>query len=249
MLNAAGTLKGYELHGRDGELGSVKDFYFDDEHWTVRYLVVDTGHWLAGRQVLISPYQVSVVDDDSRSIRVDLTKQQIEDSPSLDGDRPVSGQFEMAYHGYYRLPSYWGGTQRWGSSAGVARDLRRTDPTPPPAAQDGHLRSTNDVSGYHIRAAGQEMGRVDDFIIQGETWVLRYLVIDTRKWWPGRKVVVSPNWIARISWSESTVYFDLTRETIKRAPEYTELPALTRDYETALHRYYDLQGYWVFDER
>jgi sporulation protein YlmC with PRC-barrel domain len=112
-------------------------------------------------------------------------------------------------------------------------------------AWDSHLRSTHEVSGYHIQAADGEVGHVEDFIIDDETWAIRYLIIDTRNWWPGKKVLVSPQWIERVSWSESKVFVNLSRESIKQSPEHTEESLLTRDYETGLHRHYNRQGYWV----
>src|SRR5665647_1357822 len=101
MLHKATTLKGYTLHSLDGEIGKVRDFYFDDQHWTIRYLVADTGNWLTGRQVLISPHALVVVNTEEEYIAVKLTKEQIEDSPSLRTDKPISRQFEEAYYGYY----------------------------------------------------------------------------------------------------------------------------------------------------
>jgi hypothetical protein len=273
MLSKAKTLKGYRLSGRDGEIGTVKEFYFDDQHWTIRYLVADTGNWLTGRQVLISPYALIAVDREEQHIRIDLTKKQIEDSPSLNSDRPVSRQFEETYYGYYGWPMYWGGPYLWGASyyPYIIRDAgqepvstRGVSPyglgasatvSPIPEAStesaqdentwDPHLRSTHDVSGHHIHATGGEMGHVEDFVIDDETWAIRYLIIDTRNWWPGKRVLISPEWIERVSWREKAVFANLSREAIKQSPEYTEDALLTRDYETRLHGNYSRQGYWV----
>ena len=250
MLSKAKTLKGYKLNSHDGEIGKVKEFYFDDRHWAIRYLVADTGNWLTGRQVLISPYALVAVNKEEQHITIDLTKKQIEDSPSLNSDKPVSRQFEEAYYGYYGWPMYWGGPYMWGPYPYLVRDREkwnestRTEKT----SWDPHLRSTHDVSGHHIQAADGEIGHVEDFIIDDETWAIRYLIIDTRNWWPGKKVLISPQWIERVSWSESKVFVNLSRETIKQSPEYTEESLLTRDYETGLHRHYNRQGYWV-DEK
>ena len=104
------------------------------------------------------------------------------------------------------------------------------------------------MSGYHIQAADGEIGHIEDFIIDDETWAIRYLIIDTRNWWPGKKVLIAPQWIERVSWSESVAIVNLSREIIKQAPEYTEESQLTRDYETTLYRHYNRQGYWVDDE-
>ena len=115
MLNKAKTLKGYKLNSLDGEIGRVDEFYFDDRHWAIRYLVADTGNWLTGRQVLISPYVLNGMNKEEQHFSVGLTKKQIEDSPSLDSDKPVSRQFEQAYVGFYGMPIYWGGPNMWGS--------------------------------------------------------------------------------------------------------------------------------------
>ena len=125
MLNKAKTLKGYKLHSLDGEIGKVKEFYFDDHHWTIRYLIADTGNWLTGRQVLISPYALAAVNKEEQYIAINLTKKQIEDSPSLDSDKPVSRQFEESYYGYYGWPLYWGGSYMWGSYPYIVRDREK----------------------------------------------------------------------------------------------------------------------------
>jgi sporulation protein YlmC with PRC-barrel domain len=242
MLIKAKTLKGYKLHSLDGEIGKVKEFYFDDHHWTIRYLIADTGNWLTGRHVLISPYALGIVNKEEQYITIDLTKKQIEDSPSLDSDKPVSRQFEEAYYGYYGWPMYSGGSNMWGT---YSYPYNRRESTQGKNTWDHHLRSTLDVSGHDIQADDGEIGHVDDFIIDEETWAIRYLIIDTRNLWPGKKVLVSPQWIKRVSWSESKVFVNLTREAIKQSPEYTEESLLTRDYETRLHRHYNRQGYWV----
>ena len=247
MLDKAETLKGYKLDSLDGEIGRVKDFYFDDRHWAVRYLVADTGNWLTGRQVLISPYALAALSKEKQHIAINLTKKQIEDSPSLNSDKPVSRQFEEAYYGYYGWPMYWGGPYMWGyyPYPYIVRDRAKwREPAQGEKTWDPHLRSTHDVGGHHIQAADGEIGHVEDFIIDDDTWAIRYLVVDTRNWWPGRQVLVSPQWIERVSWGESKVFVNLSREVIKQSPEYTEESLPTRDYETTLHRHYNRQGYW-----
>ena len=251
MLNKAQTLKGYKLHSLDGEIGKIKEFYFDDHYWTIRYLVADTGNWLTGTQVLISPYALAAVNKKEQYISIDLTKKQIEDSPSLNTDKPVSRQFEESYYEYYGWPLYWGGPFMWGyypSYPYIERDREKwREPTQGENAWDPHLRSTQDVSGHHIQATAGYIGHVEDFIIDDETWAIRYLIVATQNWWPGKKVLVSPQWIERVSWSESTVFVNLTRDAIRQSPEYTEESLLTRDYETGLHRHYDRQAYWIED--
>jgi hypothetical protein len=246
MLIKAKTLEGFKLDSLDGEIGKVKEFYFDDRHWTIRYLVADTGNWLTGRQVLISPYALGDVNREEQNIAVDLTKKQIEDSPSLDTDKPVSHQFEQAYYGHYLYPIYWGGPYSWGPYPYPMRDREKwKTSTQGKKKGDHHLRSTYGVSGHHIQALDGEIGHVQDFIIDDETWAIRYLVIDTHNWWPGKKVLVSPQWIERVSWGERKVFVNLSRETIKQSPVYTEESLLTRDYEIGLHQHYKRQGYWI----
>jgi len=245
MLIKAKDLKGYTLHARDGEIGKVSEFYFDDQHWTIRYLVADTGNWLTGRQVLISPYALLKVNKDEQFIHIDLSKKQIEDSPPLTRDQPVSRQFEATYHGYYGWPMYWEGPYMWGAYPYIARDRKLwKSNAKKEKTWDPHLRSTHDVTGHHVQASNGEIGHVEDFVIDDETWTIRYLIIDTKNWWPGKKVLLSPVWIERISWDESKVYVNLLRETVQQSPEYSEALLLTREYEAGLHRHYKRQAYW-----
>ena len=248
MLIKVKTLKGYKLNGLDGEIGKVKEFYFDDQHWVVRYLVADTGSWLTERSVLISPYALNAVNTEEQNIDIDLTKKQIEESPSLNSDKPVSRQFEETYYGYYGWPIYWGGPYIWGASPYIVRDRKRWEEfTQDKKTWDPHLRSTHDVSGHIIHAKDGEIGHVDDFIIDDETWTIRYLIIDTKNWLPGKKVLVSPIWIERVSWSESAVFVNLPLEKIRQSPEYTEESLITREYETILYGHYNQKGYWVHE--
>jgi len=246
MLNKSKTLVGHKLDSLDGEIGRVKEFYFDDRHWTVRYLVAETGSWLVGRQVLISPYALAAGVEEDHHIAVNLTKKQIENSPSLNTDKPVSRQFEDDYYGYYDYPTYWGGENMWGASPYLVRDReKRGRPVRNEKTWNRHLRSTREVIGYNIQAEDGEIGHVTDFVIDDETWAIRYLIVDTNNWWPGRKVLVSSLWIERVSWGEKKVFVDLSRETIKHAPEYTDESLLTRDYEAGLHHHYQRHGYWA----
>jgi len=248
MLIKATTLKGYRLQARDGEIGRVKEFYFDDRHWTVRYLVVDTGNWLPARQVLISPHALGSVMSKEKSIAVDLTKKQIEDSPSLAHDKPVSRQFEEAYYGYYGHPLYWSGSYMWGASYSIVHaeeEAKKFAPVTEEKEWDANLRSTQEVNGYDIEAADGSIGHVEDFIIDDETWAIRYLVVDTVNWWPGKKVLVATRWIERVSWDASKVFINLPRESIKQTLEFKEELLLTRDDEIRLHERCKRQGYWV----
>ncbi len=268
MLHSINEMKGYSIQARDGEIGTVDQFLFDDQQWTIRYMVVDTGGWLSGRRVLISPISIRTASWDKQLIDVDLTKQQVEHSPGIHTDEPVSRQKEAELAQYYGYAPYWGGPGVWG--AGLypapllyAYPLRSAPLVPPavparPTAQqqagtqergDPNLRSTREVSGYTIQARDGELGQVDDFLVDTETWVLRYMVIATGGWWLGKKVLVAPEWISTISWERSNVVVDLTRETIKGAPEFDPYTPVNRDYEAQLHEYYGRPAYWQVTQR
>jgi hypothetical protein len=244
MLQLAGDLRGYKLIARDGEIGKAEEFYFDDRSWAVRYLIADTGGWLNGRQVLISPYSLDPARQNDQVIPVDLTKKQIENSPSLDTHKPVSRQYEILYYSFYGWPAYWGGPYMWGDSAYPQRQGRWSGAPRHKKDDDPHLRSTNDVTGRTIQALDGEIGHVSDFVVDDEDWAIRYLIVDTRNWWPGKKVLISTEWIERISWEESKVFTNLTREAVKGSPEYTEGALIPRAYEEELHRHYLREMYW-----
>jgi hypothetical protein len=227
-------------------VGTVDEFYFDDHHWTVRYLVADTGNWLTGRQVLISPYALTSVHPEGQYITVDLTRKQIEESPSLDSDKPVSRQFEESYYNYYGWPMYWGGPFMWGSYPNLVRERADWGESNQSAkAWDPHLRSTGDVDNHHVEAIDGAIGHVEDFLIDDSHWAVRYMLVNTNNWLPGKHVLISPRWIDRVSWTEKKVFIGLTREAIEHSPEFSPRTLLDREYEISLHRHYDRHGYWL----
>jgi hypothetical protein len=245
MLVTAKALKGYKLHCTDGEIGTVTEFIFDDRDWTIRYLAIETGTWLVDRQVLISLQSLAGVDEKAKYFSVNLTKQQIEDSPPLFKEVPVSRQYEDQYHTYYKLPAYWNTTNTWlpipdmmGNSA-VAKEAARGDKDLEP-----DLHSTDNVRGRGVHATDGEIGHIVDFIIDDEAWVIRYLVVTIHNWLPGKKVLISPAWIDHIFWDESPVSVNVLREKIKKSPEYSDTCELNRDYEKELHAHYDRECYW-----
>jgi hypothetical protein len=248
MLIKGKELKGYQLKSTDGTIGSAREFYFDDHYWSIRYLVAKTSGWLSNKKVLLSPYSVTAIDPVTETVSLALTKKQIEDSPSIDEDEPVSLQWENSYYDYYGYPAYWGGPFMWGYYPYPQRDSAKWsswDMTRSP--WDRHLRSTHQVTGYHIHASDGEIGHIEDFIIDEETWAIRYLVVATTNFWPGKKILVSPQWIASISWETQEVFSDLSRDKIKDSPAYDDASAITREDEVGLYGYYDRDGYWVAD--
>lgn len=254
MLLSINELQGYSIHATDGELGTVDEFYFDTETWTIRYLVVDTGHWLPGRRVLISPLSISGIERTAKRFSVRLTKEQVKNSPDIDTYKPVSRQHEMEYFNYFGSPYYWHGGGLWGTgyypsalmTATAFGAVSAAEPPPPSPVDEGdsHLRSTKVVEDYYLEAADGEIGHVDNFLMDDENWAIRYMVIDTRNWWPGKKVLVPPQWIERLNWEDSKVYVGLQRETIKNAPEFDSSSPINREYEERLYLHYDRPGYW-----
>jgi hypothetical protein len=253
MLRNAKDLHGLTIHATDGEIGTVDQFYFEDETWAIRYLTVDTGGWLGGRKVLISPISVLGVPDwPAKRLDVALTKKQVENSPDISTHQPVSRQQEIAYFGYYGYPFYWGGSDLRGAAptpAGLAIPMPPfTEAIPDSLANgstDSHLRSSQEVSSYYLEAIDGEIGNVDGFVVDDEAWAIRYVVVATGSWWSGKKVLVSPVWAERVSWENSKVYVGLTREAIKDAPEYIESAMIPREYERQLHSYYGRPPYWA----
>lgn len=240
------TLIGYKLLGQDGEFGKIKEFLFDDQHWAVRYLVADTGSWLEDRQVLISPYVLKSIDAPNKQIHIELTRAQIEASPPLSTDLPVSKQYQEAYYSYYGLPLYWGGPYMWGASMDIIKDREIWNINAPTEnAWDPHLRSSHDMSGHKILALDGEIGHAADFILDDSSWAIRYLEIATSNWPVAKHVLISPRWIERISWKDMSVTVSLLRDTIKNSPIYNPNVLLTRDYESDLHHHYKRDVYWA----
>lgn len=266
-LRSAKDVRGYSIQATDDTIGHVEDFFFDDEMWALRYFVVNTGNWLFGRNVLISPLSVQGVDWANQRVDVALTRQQVKDSPDIATDRPVSRQQELEYLRYYNYTPYWGGGGIWGAAGmyppapaypnaitpsapettGTQREIDRAIQAEE-AAQDKHLRSANEVHGYHIQASDGEIGHISDFIFDDANWAIRYLVIDTRNWWPGKKVLLPPSWAHEINWPDRLVHIDLRRDTIKAAPEYEPDTLLNREFENRFYRHYQQLPYWETEQ-
>ena len=254
MLRSAKDLHGYTLHASgapsgSGNIGHVDEFYFDDESWTVRYFVVDTGHWLPGRRVLIAPAAIEKADWGTRQLQTNLTREQVENSPESGAHQPLSRRWEAHYHAYYQWPVYWAGAALGGLAAYPSL-LAEQEPEPLPDAsdEDSHLQSSADVTGYQIHAVDGDIGHVADFIVDDETWAIRYLVLDTGAWWPGKKVLLSPAWIEAVKWSEAKVYTPLLREAMQSSPAYESRYPITRDYEVQLFAHYGQTQYWDVEE-
>ncbi len=249
MLRSVSEILGYRLQATDGDIGRCKDLLFDDRHWTIRYVVADTGGWLSGHKVLVSPISLDRPDWSSRRLITRVNRQRIEAAPDLDEDAPVSRQYERQYHAHYGWPVYWSGAGVWAADAypaplfdtGAQVALEDAEDESDP---DPHLRSVDEVKHYEIAARDGTIGKVSDFIMDDQTWTIRYLVVDTHKWLPGKRVLISPLWVKSVDWGGRDVQVDLTREEVRKSPEFDPDAPVNRDYEVRLFDYYGRPHYW-----
>lgn len=241
LLRSLKHLQGYSVRATDRKVGTIHDTRFDDESWVVQYFVVDTGNWLPGRKVLISPAAVGHPEWSDGVVPVQLTGKAIEDAPTADLDRPISAEYRQTLGVHHGWPVLWSGTM-----PGLT-----LDPAAPPPKIDverlerSHLRSTREVAGYRIEATDGEIGHVEDFIAEEGSWAIRYLVVDTKNWLPGRKVLVAPAWVREIDWAGKQVQVDLERERIQNSPPFNPSTPVNREYEVRLYDYYGRPHYWA----
>ncbi|WP_456279293.1 hypothetical protein [Bacillus sp. AK128] len=251
MYHEGKELKKYDIQATDGGIGTVYDFFFDDEKWTTRYLAIDTIKWLPSKKVLLSPMAIEAVHELENTVKIALPKDKIKDSPDIDTDQPISKQKEIEFGTYYGYPPYQsaGGTGVWGGYWFPGELLvNRNQHVERPDSQvkdESNLRSMKEVTGYHIHAVDGNIGHVEDFIICDKTWSIKYLIIDTKSWWPGKKVLVSPDWIIDVVWEDRTVHVDLTKETIKNGPEYVLKKEITREFEEHMYEKYNKAKFWL----
>jgi hypothetical protein len=272
MLRSMKDLENYAISATDGLVGHLKDFYFDDDAWVVRYFVVNAGTWLSSRMVLVSPIAVDHPDWIERTLAVSITKEQVKNSPHIDTDKPVSRQNEAQYFGYYGYPVYWDGAGLWGDGmfpyamapgyggygidrvererqlAAYLRDERESNRNSD-HKDDPHLRSCNAVTGYHLHAIDGDIGHVSGFLVDDETWAIRYLIVDTSNWWVGHKVLVAPPWITSVNWADQTVSVSLSRKSIKAAPRYDPAVPWSRNQDESLYAHHRRTGFWAGNTR
>lgn len=251
MKRNSKSLLGFSIGASDGEIGKVKDFYFDDISWTIRYLVVETGTWLAGRKVLISTQAIRGADWKNETFPINLTMEQVKNSPDIDTTKPVSRRHELQLNQYYPWTGYWdvglwsGGMGTSGMMMPYAEPFEDAIKKANAAASgdeleyDPHLRSIDNVIGYQIHHADDNIGKVDDFIIDDENWELSFMIADTGNWLPGKKVLLSPRWIQDMDWETEVVHVQNTAEQIKHSPVYEQDTKVDEEYETLLNTHYN----------
>jgi len=256
MLRSLKSLEHYMMCATDGDLGKVLNFLIDDDRWTVRYMVADTGGFLeGGRRVLISPIFFRSAEWSSHRFHLALTREKVRASPSIDTDKSVSRKHEEDYYEYYGYPFYWGRPGIWGMDAYPAvltsHSFRRYEKSiaaegraGQPGKPDTHLRSAREIRGYRVKGTDRALGDVVDFLVDDETSEVRYLFVETGNWWFGKKVLVSPSWVVLVDWAAQLVQVDLSRQAIKASPEWDPKAGINREYEAKLYDYYGRPGYW-----
>jgi hypothetical protein len=268
MLQVSSAMKGYTIEANDGSIGTIDDFLFDQSTWTVRWLVVDTGTWLTTRMVLVHPSAVGQVDHERREITVALTKKQVEDSPDIGKDRPVSQQMQNDLYGYYGWDPVWGagmfGAGLYGGGmydGGLYGDGLTGGSVAPGGAipaqsqaasrhgevaveeGDPNLRSMAEVSRYHLHAADGSIGHVEDVLLDAPSWGIRYLVINTSNWWLGQHVLISPYAVTDIDWSDRSIRLDITQAKVRASPTWDPADLNDEAFERRLHEHYGWPGY------
>ena len=251
MFRSVKNLIGYPLQAVDGEIGRVADVLFDDRQWGVRYLVAHTGGWLTGRKVLLSPRDLEEPELGwyGKHLPVKLGKESIQNSPLLESDAPVSKEYEEEYARYYKHHLYWEGAFIWGATLTpqspphtpeeVARHEEKLE-----EIAEHHLRSVEELLGYQIQASDGEIGHVHDFVLEAPNWAIRHLVVDTRNWIPGKKVLVDVNWVAGFEWENGLAILDMSEDQVRNAPHFDPHAPINRDYESNLYDYYGKPRYW-----
>jgi hypothetical protein len=266
MLRNVNDLKDFAIHATDGTIGRITDFYFDDERWVIRYLVVDTSTWLSSKKlVLISPMAIGRPNWTDKVLPVSITKEQVKNSPDIDTEKPVSRQHEIQFNGHYGYPYYWGGAGLWGGGTyptmlmpnydgfveaphALRVEALKTSVRSHPAQHqhdDPHLRDCKAVMTYHVQTADGDMGHVQGLLVDEETWAIRYVVVDTSNWWLGHQVLIAPEWIENVSYRDATVSVGLTQQAVKDAPPYDAAVTLDRQLEVEIHKHYGRRAYWA----
>jgi uncharacterized protein YrrD len=202
-------LTGSAVIATDGEMGSVRNFLFDDLSWTVRYLVVDVGNWLTRQAVVIAITAVEHPDWVKKTFHIGLTKEQVRHSPDVDTEKPVSRQQEIAMQEYFGWPIYWAD-----SELGPISSIPSGRKYPVHTSEDPHLRSAWDLAGYEVWATDGEIGQVEGFVMDDASWHLAYLVVKAGGWLLSRSVLVPTLWVNSVSWADHRVNLHHTQKRI-----------------------------------
>ena len=260
MLHTLNNLKNLAIHASDGDIRLTKDFYFDDKHWVIRYLVVETGSWLLSKKILLSPISIKELNQKPQTLTVTISRKQVKNCPDMDSEKPVSRQYELEYMRYYGYSHYCDNTDIWGGysspnmmSPGYYSVAPKPDNLGAPdnfadvdAAlsqdNDHHLRSSNAVTGYKLDVIDGDLGHLHGMLIDTDTWEIRYLIINTSNWWLGHLVLIAPKWIKEVSWPTSKIYVDMTQQQVKDAPTFDPSVPFSLEHEQSMQTHYGRNG-------
>lgn len=215
----------FEVHGRDDVLGTLADLFFDDGDWRVRYAVVETGGWFRRRRTLIATDALEQPYEDHPRIDCALTREQFERSPDVSERPPISRDEESRYREFFGWPRYWGGFTS-ASTFGLTpektamAEFQAKKEAEMLGARSSDLRSMEEVRGYDLASRDGPVGQVDDFIVDDESWLVRYLVVTTGNLFSGKRVPIEPSEIDRVQWIERNVVVNLTQDEVRHMPEY-----------------------------
>jgi uncharacterized protein YrrD len=254
MLRNVNHLQGFGIEAQDGKIGHAEHIYFDDDDWAIRYLVVQTGNWIRRKHVLISPIFITAVNWPEETVSVSLTQEQVRHSPDMNMKEPISRKQEREFFKYYKTRGYWAGYGLWGTGMHpedvLSIQTKDKSPAelkveqPEEGAGEVHLRSSARVEGYSVLANRGEIGKVADFIFDDRTWAIRYLVVNTGRFFGGKQVLLAPRWTKEISWKRQQMYIDMENSKIEDAPEYHPDEPVTPEYEERLYQHYGRRSPW-----
>lgn len=243
MLLNSEMFKGRELAAEDDSLGTVKDLFFDDASWTVRYLVADTRRWLPGRRVLIAPEALKTPTWQRDAMPVALTRAQIEQSPVLAEHQPVSRQNEVALARFFNWIPYWQDAPpphrfvEWETSTEVREEVQDGAL---PRDGDPHLRSLNEVEGYRLTSeAGTALGPVEGVLLDGATWNIEYFVIGAAAWLADERHLLPVAWVRTVDWARHAVSVPLPADLIREGPAYDPDRPLDGEFERRLRQHFE----------
>jgi hypothetical protein len=211
MFRSLEDLMGASMIAMDGEIGRICNFLFDDQSWKIRYCVVDVGHWLTRREVVISVSAIDQPDWKTKTLRARLTKEQLRNGPDVDSKKPVSRQQEIAMREYFGWPAYWDTVVDKVFPPSLIPAGREF---PVHTEEDNHLRSWEDVIGYEVWASDGVVGCLESFVVDEAVWHIGYLDVKTGDWLQSRSVLVPTSWVKSISWADHHVNLQGSRERI-----------------------------------
>lgn len=222
-IRGIASITGFSILAKDGEIGRVSDLYFDNQQWVARYLIIDTGEWLAGRQLLLPPMAIQSIDWDNKSIFLNLSKDQIEASPAIAFGEQITQQWERDLFANLGWSGYWNGDKLWGKNDVPDASFR---PSVEIAGQDtpieqpsSHLTRAVEVIGYRVQGLDDGLGNISDLLVDDHSWEIRWMMVDTRPWWFGGNVLVNIKAIDRMATDTKSIHVNLTKEEVRDCPE------------------------------